>query len=165
MSKKNLALVYTTIPSPFEIEQFQAFCAHDYELTLITCQSIAEYLQGTCWIPSLRILALENHEENHTYLPGLEQALANFHTVIIKERVGLYAYQVVKAKWLHGFRLMVLVDNLTPWPANDISRLRTIREEVTTAADAFIVQSKALMEMLVNLEGISSIGYFTFRHI
>ncbi len=156
MNKEKLAAVYGTIPSPEEIDQLVAFCGDQYELTIITGQSIAEYLRTNSRSIGLRVLALPDHDENHTFLPGLEPALAGFHTIIIKERIGLYAYQAVKAKWLHRSRLIVLIDNLTPWPAQDIPRLRTIRDEVTKAADAFIVQSEAARDMLTMIEGIDS---------
>jgi len=156
MQKEKLAAVYGTIPSPEEIDQLVAFCGDQYELTIVTGLSIAEYLRTSSKSIGLRVLALPDHEENHTFLPGLEQALTGFHTIIVKERIGLYAYQAVKAKWLHRSRLIVLVDNLTPWPAQDIARLRTIRDEVTKAADAFIVQSEAARDMLTMIEGIES---------
>ncbi len=156
MQKEKLAAVYGTIPSPEEIDQLVAFCGDQYELTIIAGLSIAEYLRTNSRSIGLRVLALPDHDENHTFLPGLEPVLAGFHTIIVKERIGLYAYQAVKAKWLHRSRLIVLIDNLTPWPAQDIPRLRTIRDEVTKAADAFMVQSEAARDMLTMIEGIDS---------
>ena len=86
-------------------------------------------------------------------MPGLEKVLADFDIVVVKERLGLYAYQAVKAKWQYRFRLVVWVDNLVPFPANDIDQMRTVRLEVTNAADAFIVQSKAAAATL-EMEGV-----------
>ncbi len=155
MKRPKMAVIYATIPSPEEIEQFVEFANGEYELAIVTAFSIGDYIHKTSRATGLKIITLADHLENHTYLPGLEEALKGFDMVVLKERIGLYVYQTIKAKWIHGFKLVVLVDNLTPWPTQDIPRLRTIRDEVMTAADSFIVQSQAAFEILVNMEGVS----------
>jgi tetratricopeptide (TPR) repeat protein len=94
-------------------------------------------------------------------MPGLEQSLAEYDIVVVKDRLGLYAYQAVKAKWKNRFRLAVWLDNLTTFPAEDVKQMRTIRNEVTNAADVFLVQTEAAKTTLL-LEGIEAarIEYF-----
>jgi tetratricopeptide (TPR) repeat protein len=154
MKQPKMAVIYATIPSPEEIEQLVEFTKNDYDLTVVTAFSIGEYIHKISRASGLKIITLVDHLENHTYLPGLEECLKGFEVVLLKERIGLYVYQAVKAKWIHRFKLIVLVDNLTPWPTQDIARLRTIRDEVMTAADCFVVQSQAAYEMLIDMEGI-----------
>lgn len=81
--------------------------------------------------------------------------MADFDIVVVKERLGLYAYQVVKAKWRNKFRLILWVDNLTVFPGQDLDRMRTVRNEITNAADAIIVQSECARQTLL-LEGVEA---------
>ena len=154
LNKTKIALVYGTIPSHEELEQY-AHYSENCDFTLITAESISRYVQDVCFFEGLNILPLSDHEENHSFLPGLERALSGFDVVIVKERVGLYAYQAVKSKWINNFRLYVIIDNVTPFPGEDIRQMKTVREEVTSAADGLIVQSKLVQNMLVTVEGIS----------
>jgi tetratricopeptide (TPR) repeat protein len=150
--KKKLALVYGNLPTVEEIDQFQ-LVAPEYDVTVIGSESVCGYLTQTCSFQGLPCIALPDYDENPSYIPGLEKALAGFDVVVVKERLGMYAFQVVKAKWRHRFRLVVWVDNATPFPGQDIVHMRTIRSEVASAADALIVQSDAVFEAL-RLEGI-----------
>ncbi len=100
-------------------------------------------------------MALPDYDDNPTYLPGLEKLLQNFDVVIVKERLGLYAYQCVKAKWRYRFRLFVWVDNLRAFPGQDLKDMSVIRSEVTNSADGFIVQSQAAQATLL-VEGVES---------
>lgn len=162
--KTKIALVYGTIPSIEEIEQYAVF-SETCEFTLVTAESIAEYMKEMCFFKGLNIASLPDHDENPSFLPGLEKALAGFDVVIIKERVGVYAYQAVKAKWVHDFKLYVVVDNVTPFPGEDIPQMKTIREEVTASADGIIVQSKLVQNMLTTVEKVADdrILYITPR--
>ena len=153
-AQKKLALVYGTLPSVEEIDQF-LLTASEYEVTVITSESIVGYLTQTSRFDKLTCIALPDHSENTTYLPGLEKALTGFDIVIVKERLGMYAFQAVKAKWRNHFRLIVWIDNLTPMPGEDITHMRTIRSEVMNAADAFLVQSEAARQALV-IEGVET---------
>lgn len=147
-NRKKIALVYSTIPSIEEINQF--FLLKDiYDVQVISSESICKYIEKNTTFDGLTCVVLPDHDENSSFLPGLEKVLANYDLVVIKERLGLYAYQAVKAKWQHKFRLVVWIDNLLGYPADDIDQLRTIRTEVTNAADFFIVQSKAAKNALL----------------
>ncbi len=159
--QKKLALVYGNLPTVEEIDQF-LLLADEYKLTVIASESICGYLTQTSYFQNLDCLALPDHNDNTTFLPGLEQVLAGFDVVIVKERLGLYAFQCVKAKWRHRFRLMVWVDNGTAFPGEDIHHMRTVRQEVTNAADAFIVQSEAARASL-RLEGVENRRIFSFK--
>lgn len=150
--RPKLALVYGNLPSVEEIDQFQLL-RDSYDVFIITSESIADYIAKTTTFNELKCVALPDHDDNPTYLPGLEKALAGFDLVIVKERLGLYAYQAVKAKWRNNFRLAVWVDNLTPFPGEDLDQFRIIRQELANAADAYIVQSSAAREVLL-LEGV-----------
>ncbi len=152
--KAKLALVYGNLPSIEEIDQFQLL-KDVYDVFIITSESIADFISKTTGYHDLKCVALPDHDDNPTYLPGLEKALAGFDVVIVKERLGLYAYQAVKAKWRNNFRLAVWVDNLTPFPGEDMDQFRIIRQELANAADAYIVQSNAAREVLL-LEGIAA---------
>ena len=152
VAKKRLALVYGTLPSVEEIDQF-LIIANQFDVTVVAAESIIGYLTQTCRFDQLACIPLPDHSENTTYLPGLEKALVGFDLVVIKERLGMYAFQAVKAKWRSRFRLVVWVDNLTPLPGEDVVHMRTIRREVEAAADAFLVQSEAAAAVL-ELEGI-----------
>jgi tetratricopeptide (TPR) repeat protein len=160
-NKKKLALVYGNLPTVEEIDQF-LLLADEYKLTVIASESICGYLTQTSYFQDLECIALPDHNENTTFLPGLEKVLQGFDAVICKERMGLYAFQCVKAKWRHRFRLMVWVDNATPFPGEDINQMRTVRQEVTNAADAFIVQSEAARAALI-LEGVEDRRIFAFK--
>lgn len=150
--KLKVALVFGNLPSAEEVDQFRLL-ADQVQVSVVSTQSICGYLKETSRFQNLECYALPDHDENPTYVPGLESVLANFDLVIVKERLGLYAYQAVKAKWKHKFRLAIWVDNLAPLPAEDVAQMRTIRSEVVNAADAFLVQSKAAEQALV-IEGI-----------
>ena len=150
--KKKLALVIGCLPSIEEIDQFR-LVTEKYDIEIITSESIAAYITQNSYFQDLTLVVLKDHEENPTFIPGLEKVLSNYDIVLVKERIGLYSYQVLKAKWRYQFRMLVWVDNLVPFPANDIDQMRTIRTEVTNASDGFIVQSKAAAAVL-ELEGI-----------
>jgi tetratricopeptide (TPR) repeat protein len=152
IARKKLALVYGTLPTVEEIDQF-LLMADAYEVVVVASESVVGYLTQTSHFDALACVALPDHNENTTYLPGLEKALRGFDVVVIKERLGMYAYQAVKAKWRNRFRLVVWVDNLTPMPGEDITHLRTIRDEVGNAADAFLVQSNGARHALM-IEGV-----------
>ena len=150
--KQKLALVFGSVPTVDEIDQFQLI-KDAFDVRVISSESIGNYLAETSYFQDLTCLALKDYDDNPSYLPGLEKALNDFDVVIVKERLGIYAYQAVKAKFKKRFRLIIWVDNLMPFPAEDIDQMRTVRREVTDAADAFIVQSKAAREVL-ELEGV-----------
>lgn len=151
-SKQRLAIVLGTVPSIEEIDQFRLI-ADGYDVAVVASESIVGYLTQTSFFHDLKCIALPDYDENASYLPGLEAVLSNFDIVLVKERLGLYAYQAVKAKWRSQFRLIVLCDNLTPFAGEDITHMRTIRQEVTAAADAFLVQTQAARQALV-IEGV-----------
>lgn len=153
-ARKRLALVYGTLPTVEEIDQF-LLLAGDYDVTVVTSESVVGYLSQTSHFDNLACVALPDHSENTTYLPGLEKALVGFDVVVVKERLGMYAYQAVKAKWRSRFRLVIWVDNLTPLPGDDVTHLRTIRREVESAADAFLVQSQGARHALM-IEGVEA---------
>ena len=148
-----IAVVYGTLPSTEEIDQLQLI-KDKFEITVISSESIIGFLLKNSFYRDLKCIPLPDHDEDTTFLPGLEKALEKFDIVIIKERLGIYAFQAVKAKLKLRFRLLVIIDNLTILPADDVQRIRSIREEVTEAADGFIVQSKAAMSTLI-AEGIA----------
>lgn len=150
--KKTLALVLGSVPSVEEVDQFRLL-SDAYEVQVIASESICGYLSQTSYFQNLTCIALRDHDENPSFLPGLEKVLAKFDIVVVKERLGLYAYQALKAKWRHQFTLLVWVDNLQTLPAHDVDQMRTIRTEISQAADGFLVQSKAARATL-ELEGI-----------
>ena len=152
--KQKMAIVFGTLPTIEEIDQFQAI-AEQTDLSVISSESVCGFITKSSRFQNLRCLAVPDHDENATYLPGLEKALRDFDIVAIKERTGLYAFQVVKAKARHKFRLVTWVDNLTPFPAEDVEQIRTIRSEVNAATDTFFVQSQAARQTLL-VEGIES---------
>lgn len=159
-SKKRVALVYGNLPTVEEIDQFMLI-ADEYDLTVISSESICGYLTQNSYFHNLPCIALADYEENTTYLPGLENALRGFDLVIIKERLGMYAYQAVKAKWRNRFRLICWVDNAVVRPGEDVTMMRTVRSEVTSAADGFIVQSEAVRSAL-EIEGIEQKRIMSF---
>lgn len=147
-----LALVIGCLPSIEEIDQFRLIIGN-YDVQIITSESIAAYVSQNSYFQDLTCVVLKDHDENPTFLPGLENVLKSYDVVVVKERIGLYAYQVLKAKWRYQFRMFVWVDNLVPYPAHDVDQMRTIRTEVSNAADGFIVQSKAALTTL-EIEGV-----------
>jgi tetratricopeptide (TPR) repeat protein len=151
-SKKKLALVYGTLPTVEEIDQFMLI-NDQFDISVITSESICGYLTQTSNFHNLQCIALADHNDNPTYLPGLEKALGGFDVVVIKERLGMYAYQAIKAKWRHRFRLVVWVDNATAYPGDDIIQMRTIRNEIANSADLFIAQTEAAKQALL-VEGV-----------
>lgn len=150
--KQKMALVFGNVPTVEEVDQFRLL-AGEFDITIMTSESICGYLTQTSWFNELHCIALPDYDDNPTYLPGLEKVLGGYDIVVVKERLGIYAFQAVKAKWKKRFRLVVWVDNLIPFAGEDIPQMRTIRREVSNAADAFIVQSTAAREVLI-LEGI-----------
>ncbi len=160
-SKKRIALVFGSLPSVDEIDQFQLI-QNQYHVDVVAPESICGYLTQTSRFQDLQCVALADYDDNTTYLPGLEKVLGNYDIVIVKERLGLYAYQAVKAKWKKHFRLLCWVDNATPFPAEDISQMRTVREEITNAADGFLVQSEAAKTALM-VEGVEAERIYSFK--
>lgn len=159
MQEKNsvtkIALVYGNLPTVEEIDQFQLLAKENFEINVVTSESICGYLTQMSKFQDLKCIALPDYDENPSYLPGLEKTLADFDVVIVKERIGLYAFQAVKSKLKHKFRLICWVDNATPFPGEDVTQMRTIREEVTNGADAFIVQSELTKAALIT-EGVEA---------
>ncbi len=160
-SRSKLALVYGNLPTVEEIDQFRLL-AGEYEITVVSSESICGYLTQTSYFQDLRCISVPDHDENPTYLPGLESVLGEFDVVVVKERLGMYAFQTVKAKWKNRFRLVCWVDNLTPFPGEDIDQMRTVREEINNAADAFIVQTEAALNTL-RLEGVDDTRIMSFN--
>jgi glycosyltransferase involved in cell wall biosynthesis/Tfp pilus assembly protein PilF len=158
--KQKLALVFGNVPTVDEIDQYRLLTGK-FDITVMTSESICGYLSQTTWFNDLHVVALPDYDANPTYLPGLENALAGYDIVVVKERLGLYAYQAVKAKWRSRFRLVVQVDNLVPFPGEDVGQMRTIRREITNGADAFIVQTDAARQVLL-LEGVEEARIFSF---
>lgn len=150
--KQKVALVFGTLPTIEEIDQFQLI-GDQVDLSVISSESVCGFIMKSSRFQNLRCLALPDHDENATYLPGLEKALTGYDQVIIKERTGLYAFQAVKAKSRHKFKLTTWVDNLTPFPAEDVDQIKTIREEVNAATDMFFVQTVAAKNTLL-VEGV-----------
>jgi glycosyltransferase involved in cell wall biosynthesis/predicted TPR repeat methyltransferase len=159
-SKPKVGLVLGSVPSIEEVDYFRLL-TDAYDFTVVASESICGYISQTSYFTHLTCIALHDHDENPTFLPGLEKVLEQFETVIVKERLGLYAYQVLKAKWRYQFRLAVWVDNLVPFAAHDVDQMRTIRTELTHAADCFLVQSNAARHTL-ELEGVASHRIQTF---
>ncbi|NRA43611.1 MAG: glycosyltransferase [Oligoflexales bacterium] len=149
-----VAFVYGTLPCAEEIDQLQLL-QKDFEISVISSESIIGFLLQNSFSRNLNCIPLPDHDEDTTFLPGLEKVLEKFDIVVIKERLGIYAFQAVKAKLRFKFRLLVLIDNLTVLPADDVQRIRSIRKEVSESADGFIVQSKAAKNTLIT-EGISA---------
>lgn len=149
-----IALVYATEPTIEELDQFICLPS-DANLKVVTSEHIAEVIAESSRFNQLDCIALPNHSDNLLFLPGLEQVLGNFDLVIIKGRVGIYAYQAVKAKRVHHFKLVVLEDSIYPFPHETIERVQTIRDEVTANADHFLVATKHSQTAL-ELEGVSS---------
>lgn len=160
-NRLKMALVYGNLPTVEEIDQFRLLSSQ-YDIKVVASESICGYLSQTSWFQDLECIALKDYEDNPGYLPGLENTLMNFDVVVIKERLGLYAYQAVKAKWRKRFHLVSWVDNMVPFPGADVQQIRTIRQEVANVVDAFIVQSSAARQALL-LEGVSDERIFTMR--
>lgn len=152
--KQKLAIVLGTIPAVDDVDQFRLL-ADRYDIQVVASQSIVGYLSEMSYFQDLTCLALPDYDENPSYLPGLEKVLGQFDVVVVKGRIGIYAYQCVKAKWKHRFRMIVWVDNLTVAPGEDIQDMRVIRSEVTNSADGFIVQTKSAADVLA-IEGVGN---------
>lgn len=152
--KQRIAIVYATVPSAWEIDQF-FLLASKYDVEIVAAESICRYIADVSRFHNLTCRALPDYDENPSYMPGLENLLVGYDVVLVKERLGLYAYQAVKAKLKHGFRLGVMIDNLAPFPCDDLIQIRVVREEITSAADFFIVQTDFAREILL-LEGIAA---------
>ena len=158
VKRKKIGLVLGTVPNCDEIDQFKLL-EQKYEVHVISSQSICDYIQENSIFHDLTCLALPDNENNPSYIPGLEKVLKPYDIVITKGRLGLYSYQALKAKWRFSHKLYVWVDNLQVLPANDIEEMRTIRTEVTSGADGFIVQTPEARKVL-ELEGVSSDDIF-----
>jgi tetratricopeptide (TPR) repeat protein len=150
--QKKVALVVANLPSVGELELF-SFLGNDFSLEIVCPSTVGHYIEQTMPTLSLALRILPEYEENPSYLPGLEGVLSDFDIVIVKERLGLYSYQAIKAKWKNRFKLVVWLDNLAILPADDVDRMRAVRIEVCDAADAFLVFSQSLEKMLL-IEGI-----------
>lgn len=155
-----VALVYGNLPTIEEIDQF-IFWADRCDVTLVGPESICNYVAACTRFENLRYTALSDYNDNPMYLPGLEKALSEFDIVVVKERLGMYAFQAVKAKWKYRFRLAVWIDNLAVLPGEDVSQMRTVRREVTNAADICLVQTEAAAQVL-EVEGVASERIFRF---
>ena len=152
--KPKVAFVYGTLPCSEEIDQLQLL-HESFDISVISSESIIGFLLQNSFYRDLNCIPLPDHDEDTTFLPGLEKVLEKFEMVVVKERLGIYAYQAVKAKKRFKFRLLVIIDNLTIMPADDVQRIRSIRKEVTESADSFIVQSKIAKKTLL-AEGVAA---------
>ncbi len=154
ITKPKLALVIGNIPNVDEIDQFELL-KENYDFNVITSSAIARYLATTSFFNQLKVIALPDYDDNPTYMPGLEKALSGYDMVMVKERLGLYAFQAVKAKWRHQFKLVMMVDNATAFPGQDLQQMRIVREEINASADMFLVHSESVKNAL-RLEGIEN---------
>jgi Flp pilus assembly protein TadD len=150
----SIALVLGMLPATME-EIDQLDLVTDGNVYIVTSDPIALVIKESCFFDPNKIIPLPHYEDESTYLPNLEETLKNFSLVIINDRTNLYAYQTLKAKWQFKNRILVWVDNLVPFVCQDSKKLRTIRSEITSGADAFFVQTKEAYEALL-LEKISS---------
>ena len=62
-AKKKLALVYGTLPTVEEIDQF-LLLAPEYDVTVVTSESIVGYLTQTSHFDHLALIPLPDHSEN-----------------------------------------------------------------------------------------------------
>ncbi|MEY4632019.1 MAG: hypothetical protein RIQ81_2139 [Pseudomonadota bacterium] len=161
LRRPKLALVYGNLPTVEEIDQFRLL-KDKFDIRVVASESICGYLTQTSWFQDLECIALKDYDDNPGYLPGLESTLVQFDVVVIKERLGLYAYQAVKAKWRKRFHLVAWVDNLVPFPGADLQQISAIRQEVANCVDAFVVQTAAARQTLL-LEGVEDARIFSMR--
>jgi hypothetical protein len=150
---EELAIVLGDVPGPESIEVWEGL-KQLFHITVITNEPIAKILQEQLIWPDLKYKTLKEYKDG--YIPGLEEALSSYPYVFLKERIGVYAYQVVKAKSRYGFCLWIGEDHSVFLAGEEDATLRTIREEVTAAADAFLVQDPAVHRRL-QAEGVQKI--------
>lgn len=152
--KPKLSLVFGQLPTPEEVDQFMVI-QNQFNVRVIASHSICSFISQTSYFQDLECVALPDYNDNPSYLPGLENALQGSDVVVVKDRLGIYAYQVVKAKWRHRFRLAVWIDNVVTLPQESNADLRAVRREIAQGADLFLTTSKAVVAML-EIEGIES---------
>ena len=146
--KRKIAIVFGTQPHFFDLQQF-AILEESYDLTLISSSAICESISASLDHSKMQVLSLPNYEQSPSFLPGLENVIKGFETVIVNDRTGVCAYQLVKAKASYHFRLVVWVENIIPYPGENSEELRVIRKEICKVADAFLVQSDAVQRAVV----------------
>ncbi len=149
--KRKIAIVLGTLPHFFDLQQF-SFLEEIYDLTLISSATICDCIAESLTDLHIPLLSLPNYEHSPSFLPGLEALLANFECVILNDRTGVCAYQVVKARAQFHFRLVLWVDNISPFPGDNSDELKVIRREIAKSSDAFLVQSDAARNAL-KIEG------------
>ena len=161
MTKPRIAVVYGMLPLTDEINQFSVL-KDSYDIDLISTSIVCEYVKENTFFKELNYVSLSDYKDNPTYVAGLEKALKGYSVVILKERTGLYAYQVLKAKWQYHFKLVVWCDNLYTFWNDTHDEFATIRNELVVGADLFITQTKQGVDSLIS-EGIDKdrIKYFS----
>lgn len=151
--KPSLAIVLDSIPHVDEVRQLIELQGH-YKITIITGEDEAKRITSYRMAKTFDCIALPTHASREGFLPGLEGILGAFQIVILKGRVGVFAYQVVRAKWKHRFRLIIWEDNALPFPSDDSETDRAVREEVTNASDVILVNAASVKHALT-VEGVA----------
>ncbi len=151
--KHSIAIVSDSWIGLEELEQFSAI-VDKYSITLFGSEACLSYIKENLPLEEITMVSLPAYPGNQTFLPGLEEKLQGFTTVLLKGRSGIFAYQVVKAKRTFQFDLLVWEDNARSFPGEGNRELQSIQKEVDQQADGYLVQSR-LVERALRREGIS----------
>jgi glycosyltransferase involved in cell wall biosynthesis len=101
------------------------------------------------------VLQMPPHPEHpDTYMPGLEDHLADKDIVFTADITWLYSSQAIVAKEKYGCRVICLEWENIPFVYEDIAVVRRIKEIVRSRADYFIAVTNRAKEALI-LEGVS----------
>lgn len=93
-------------------------------------------------------------EEMPDYMGGLEDVLADFPLVVTVNSLSLFSYQVHKGKLRFSFKLVVLETVTVPFYYDKFSNIISMRRELFSCADLFIVTSGLAKGCLI-AEGIN----------
>lgn len=151
--KNSIAIVSDSWIGLEELEQFSAIVDR-YSITLFGSETCLSYIKENLPLEEITMVSLPVYPDNQTFLPGLEEKLQGFTTVLLKGRSGIFAYQVVKAKRTFQFELLVWEDNARSFPGEGNPELQSLQKEVDQQADGYLVQSR-LVEKTLRREGIS----------
>ena len=101
------------------------------------------------------IVQLPSHPEHpDTYMPGLEDHLADKDIVFTADISWMYSSQAIVAKEKYGCKVICLEWENIPFVYEDIPVVRRIKEIVSVSADYFIAVTERAREALI-LEGVS----------
>lgn len=151
MDRIKLGVVYVSTPHPSEVRLFDNL-PEEFSVSFVVKHSLIPFLKSLN-LNNSKVIAVPDYKEQPSFMPGIEKALEGLHVVIIERADQYYSYQVSRAKWKLGFKLLFMAKQLESIDLGSEEAQSAIEQEVHKCIDGILVSSKAIYDRLL-LKGI-----------